>query len=48
MDFRVLGPLEASVEGRPLEIGGVKQRVLLAMLLVADGEVVSRDRRDLG
>jgi DNA-binding SARP family transcriptional activator len=32
MDIRVLGPLEASVGGRPVALGGGKPRALLAML----------------
>ena len=44
MDFRVLGPLEAHVDGRSIAVGGGKQRALLALLLVHAGEVVSRDR----
>ena len=44
MDFRVLGPLEAHDEDRRLPLGGRKQRVLLAVLLLARNEPVSRDR----
>jgi DNA-binding SARP family transcriptional activator len=44
MDFRVLGPLEVGGDGRQVELGGVKQRSLLAMLLLHAGEVVSTDR----
>ena len=44
MDFRVLGPLEVGGDGGPVELGGVKQRSLLAMLLLHAGEVVSTDR----
>ena len=44
MDFRVLGPLEVGGDGGPVEHGGVKQRSLLAMLLLHAGEVVSTDR----
>ena len=43
-EFRILGPLEAAVGGRPVELGGPKPRRLLAMLLLHDGEVVSADR----
>jgi DNA-binding SARP family transcriptional activator len=44
MEFRVLGPLEVGGDGQSLELGGVKQRSLLAMLLLHAGEVVSTDR----
>jgi DNA-binding SARP family transcriptional activator/ABC-type branched-subunit amino acid transport system substrate-binding protein/DNA-binding beta-propeller fold protein YncE len=44
MDFRVLGPLEVEAEGRPLNLGGPRQRALLALLLLNANEVVSRDR----
>ena len=44
MDFRVLGPLEVGGDRGSVELGGVKQRSLLAMLLLHAGEVVSTDR----
>jgi DNA-binding SARP family transcriptional activator len=44
MDFRLLGPLEASEQDRPLPLGGVKQRSLLAILLLNANELVSSDR----
>jgi YVTN family beta-propeller protein len=43
MDFRLLGPLEVWEDGRPLSLGGMKQRALLAILLLRANEVVSRD-----
>jgi len=43
MEFRVLGPLEVEVDGRPILLGGAKQRSLLALLLLARGRPVSRD-----
>ena len=43
MEFRVLGPLEVVEDGRTLSLGGVKQRVLLASLLLRANEVVSTD-----
>jgi YVTN family beta-propeller protein len=43
MRFSMLGTLEVSVDGDPLSLGGRKQRLLLAMLLLARGAVVSRD-----
>ena len=44
MDVRVLGPLEVSVEGRPVALGGGKPRALLAMLALHAGAAVSSDR----
>jgi DNA-binding SARP family transcriptional activator/class 3 adenylate cyclase len=44
LDFRILGPLEAFKDGRPLELGGQKQRGLLALLLLEEGRVVATDR----
>jgi predicted ATPase/DNA-binding SARP family transcriptional activator len=44
MDFRILGPLEVWADGERLELGGQKQRALLAMLLLDANRVVSRDR----
>jgi predicted ATPase/DNA-binding SARP family transcriptional activator len=43
MLFRVLGSLAVEHEGRPLALGGRKQRALLALLLLHANEVVSRD-----
>jgi DNA-binding SARP family transcriptional activator/streptogramin lyase len=44
VEFRVLGPLEVSAAGRPLPLGGRKQRTLLALLLLHPNELVPRDR----
>jgi DNA-binding SARP family transcriptional activator/ABC-type transport system substrate-binding protein len=44
LDFRLLGPLEALSDGRPVALGGAKQRGLLALLLLYANEVVPRDR----
>jgi DNA-binding SARP family transcriptional activator len=44
MDFRILGPLEVVAEGRTCDLGGPKQRALLAMLLLDANRVVSSDR----
>ncbi len=44
MDFRILGPLEVSDDGRLLDLGGAKHRTLLAVLLLHANEVVSADR----
>ncbi|GLZ41929.1 AfsR/SARP family transcriptional regulator [Actinokineospora sp. NBRC 105648] len=43
MDFRVLGPVEAWREDRPLPIGGPKQRSSLAVLLLNANRVVPLD-----
>ena len=43
--FRMLGPLEVlDDDGRPLALGGAKQRALLAVLLLHAGQAVSADR----
>lgn len=44
VQFALLGPVEAHLDGRRLNLGGPKQRALLAMLLLRANEVVSRDR----
>ena len=44
MDFRILGPLEVLDDGRALELGGARQRALLAILLLRHGHVVKADR----
>jgi DNA-binding SARP family transcriptional activator len=44
VEFRILGPLEVVEDGRPLTLGGPRQRALLAMLLTRANEVVSNDR----
>ena len=43
MEFRILGPFEVVTDGRPLTLGGFKQRALLALLLLEANRVVSRD-----
>jgi class 3 adenylate cyclase/DNA-binding SARP family transcriptional activator/tetratricopeptide (TPR) repeat protein len=43
LEFRVLGPVEVTRAGAPLDLGPRKQRSLLAVLLVASPEVVSVD-----
>ncbi|MCM3924100.1 AAA family ATPase, partial [Frankia sp. AiPs1] len=42
--IRVLGPLAVEVGGRPVALGGPRQRAVLARLVVARGELVSVDR----
>jgi YVTN family beta-propeller protein len=44
MDFRILGPLEVTDRGRRIELGGRKQRALLAILLLRGNEVVPADK----
>jgi DNA-binding SARP family transcriptional activator len=41
--FSVLGPLSVEADGRPLDLGPLKQRLVLAMLLCCPGAVVSVD-----
>jgi DNA-binding SARP family transcriptional activator/WD40 repeat protein len=42
--FEVLGPLEVRLDGSAVQLGGVKQRLVLAVLLVHSNAVVSLDR----
>lgn len=42
--IRVLGSLEAETNETPITLGGPRQRALLALLVVARGQVVSVDR----
>jgi DNA-binding SARP family transcriptional activator len=44
MQIRVLGHVEASLDDRPLALGGAKQRAVLAMLGLEAGRAVSADR----
>ena len=44
LEIRVLGPVEIVWNGRPVDIGGVKARALVARLLIDRGLVVSVDR----
>jgi predicted ATPase/DNA-binding SARP family transcriptional activator len=44
LEFRILGPLEALSDGQALDLGGAKQRALLAVLLLNANAVVSHDR----
>jgi predicted ATPase/DNA-binding SARP family transcriptional activator len=43
-EFRLLGPLQAIVEGRPVTLGAPKQRALLAHLLLRANEAVPVER----
>jgi DNA-binding SARP family transcriptional activator len=42
--FRVLGPLDCAVGGRPIVLAGRRQRAVLATLLLAQGRPVPLDR----
>ena len=44
LDFRLLGPIEVLVDGRPLRLGGPRQRAVLALLLLQPNRVVSVER----
>src|SRR6202167_6823573 len=44
LEIRVLGPVEIAWDGRPIDIGGVKARALVARLLVDRRIIVSVDR----
>ena len=44
MEFRILGPLEVVDAGQPVPLGGAKQRMLLALLLLTPNRPVSVDR----
>lgn len=41
---RLLGPVEADVDGTPADLGSPKQRALLALLAIEPGRVVSAER----
>jgi DNA-binding SARP family transcriptional activator len=44
MEFRILGPLEVLDEGKPFALGTLKERLVLAVLLLHANEFVSRER----
>ncbi len=44
VEFRILGSLDVLVDGRPVSLGGARQRAVLAILLLHRGEAVSVDR----
>lgn len=44
MNFRILGTLQAEVDGRVVDLGPPKQRALLALLLLDANQVVATDR----
>ncbi|AUG78211.1 transcriptional regulator [Kitasatospora sp. MMS16-BH015] len=43
VEFGILGPLSAAVDGRRIGVGGPRQRTILALLLLRPGRVVSVD-----
>jgi DNA-binding SARP family transcriptional activator len=42
--LRLLGPVEARLGDRPIDLGPRKQRAVLAMLALEEGRTVSSDR----
>src|SRR6476619_4267141 len=44
MEFRILGPLEVVEDGEPVALGTLKERLVLAVLLLHANEFVSRER----
>src|SRR5213593_1498130 len=44
MEYRILGPLEVAGEGEPVPLGRLKERLVLAVLLLHANEFVSRER----
>jgi DNA-binding SARP family transcriptional activator len=44
LEFRILGPLEAALDGRALRLGGPRQRATLAILLLNGNRVVPVER----
>lgn len=48
MDIRLLGPIEASLDGLPVALGAPQQRAVLAMLALRVNHTVSADRLSEG
>ena len=44
MKFRILGPLDIAIGSERLELGGTRQQVVMATLLLSANKVVSMDR----
>jgi DNA-binding SARP family transcriptional activator/streptogramin lyase len=44
VEYRILGPLEVVDEARPVALGRLKERLVLAVLLLHANELVSRER----
>ena len=42
--YGLLGPVEVRVNDRAIPLTGARQRLVLAMLLLGDGQLVSADR----
>ncbi|AEV81888.1 SARP family transcriptional regulator [Actinoplanes sp. SE50] len=44
VEFRVLGPLDALIDGQRIDVGGNRQQIVLASLVLEAGSVISIDR----
>ena len=44
VDVRILGPVEAHVDGEALPLGGLRERALLALFALSPGQTISTDR----
>ena len=44
VDIRILGPIEAHVDGEALPLGGLRERALLALFALSPGQTISTDR----
>jgi DNA-binding SARP family transcriptional activator len=44
LDFKILGPLEVMVDAKRLELGGSRQQIVVATLLLSANRVVALDR----
>ncbi len=44
MEFRILGPLEVLEDGRQLELGGAKQRAVIALLALRANRIVAQEQ----
>ncbi len=44
LQFRILGPLDVRSSGRSVEVGGLKRRGVLALMLLHRGQPLSRER----
>lgn len=44
MEFRILGPLEVCIEGENIQLGGPRERTVLAMLLLEANRVIPVER----
>src|ERR1700746_787983 len=44
MEFSILGPVEVTVSGRPLELSGARARAVLATLIVHANHVVAAEQ----